>query len=173
MLTPYDLIVLVSCTTFNFIPYGKTDPSGIRARYRRKGWLPPAWVFEVVWFLLYLDLSAATFFFWYGQEQDVLYYVGFAAILANVFLNGIWTKLYFEYSFYMLAIADAIAMLAASFTAVAACVFHLPNYTAIVAGVLFLPYIAWIMLVIVMIAYAGPLPDPPRVQRAVNVFYED
>lgn len=156
-MTPYDLIVLVSCTTFSFLPYGRSDTEGIRKRYRRRGWLPPPIVFEVVWFLLYADLSAAMFFFWYGQESDAAYYVGFAAILANIALNGIWTRLYFEYDMFWASLADIFAMLAAAITVIGCCIAHYPSYTAIVAGSLFVPYILWLLAAAAMLVYVGPM----------------
>lgn len=155
-MTPNDVLAIFCLFGFVFLSASDVDVKVIRARYQKKRWTPPAWVFEVVWFVLYVLIATAAFFFWYGKTEDWTYYTGLAAVFVNAMCNRYWTRIYFVHRKYILSILDILAILATAALFCAMCAVHFPAYTSVIAFCLFLPYIAWTCAALAMTIYIGP-----------------
>jgi len=110
----------------------------VRAWYpalAKPSWTPPSWLFGPVWTVLYAMMAVAAWLVWKraGWNSALLL---FAVQLA---LNGLWSPVFFglhrpDWGFAVIvALWLAIAGTAAAFWK-----------TSMPAGVLFLPYLAWV-----------------------------
>lgn len=97
---------------------------------------PPSWVFGPVWTVLYVTIAVAAWLVWRARPASTL---PLALWCTQLLLNAAWSPLFFGLERPGLALVDISVLLP---TVVATAVsFHrvLPR-----AGVLFVPYIAWV-----------------------------
>jgi tryptophan-rich sensory protein len=100
---------------------------------------PPAWVFGPVWTLLYILMGIAAFLVWQkGPERDLVR-GGLILFALQLTLNGLWSVFFFGMRLPALAFADIILLWI--FIALTAYVFW---RSVPVAGLLLLPYLAWV-----------------------------
>jgi len=100
---------------------------------------PPSWVFGPVWTLLYLMMGFAAFLVWqWGIGADGVR-IALAAFLVQLALNGLWSVLFFGMRAPGAALIDIVLLWLA--IAVTAWLFWRVVH---VAGVLMLPYLAWV-----------------------------
>jgi tryptophan-rich sensory protein len=98
---------------------------------------PPNWIFAPVWAALYLAMAVAAWLVWRSATASRILPLSLFGL--QLFLNAIWSWLFFGLHEPGLAFIDIILVWCAIVaTAVA---FWKVNT---VAGVLFLPYIAWV-----------------------------
>ena len=106
---------------------------------------PPSWVFGPVWTLLYLMMGVAALLVWQkGWELDAVR----AALLVfavQLVLNGIWSVLFFGMRSPGLALVEILLL----WVAIAATVALFWRVTP-VAGMLLLPYLAWVSFAAVL-----------------------
>jgi tryptophan-rich sensory protein len=116
------------------------DASSFYAQLNRPAWAPPASAFGPVWSVLYLLMGVAAWLVW--REQDAPRRVA-ALILFGVQLgaNALWSWLFFAWRHGALAFADVLLLLVL-IGVMAAMFWRIQR----VAGVLILPYIAWVCL---------------------------
>lgn len=136
---------------------GGPPPTAVRLRYRRRGWLPPAWLFELVWAALYACIAVAIWLFWMGRADGVAFQVGMYAMAANLVVNRYWTSLFFEHRLFWAALADLalIEATAVTFFVCACTQFWSPYHIA--AAALTLPYMAWLAAAAVFMFAHGPV----------------
>lgn len=99
-------------------------------------WAPPAWVFGPVWTVLYLMMAMAAWLI-FRSDQDVR--VPIALFLAQLALNALWSWAFFRWQsgpVSMLIIAGLCAAIVATMT--------LFWRIHPLAGILLLPYLAWV-----------------------------
>ncbi|MBL7016004.1 MAG: tryptophan-rich sensory protein [Kiritimatiellales bacterium] len=72
-------------------------------------WNPPPWVFGPVWSVLYLMIGLAGYFAWTRGDRAERR-VDFAVYGAQLFMNALWTPLFFGLRRPMLALADLIVL---------------------------------------------------------------
>jgi translocator protein len=105
------------------------------ASLRKPSWNPPSWLFGPVWTVLYISMATAAWMVWrrVGSRRALdLYAVQLA-------LNAAWTPIFFGLKMPALAFAEILFLLAAVIaTALAFGKAHR------VAGLLFVPYVAWV-----------------------------
>ncbi len=100
---------------------------------------PPAWVFGPVWTVLYIMMGVAAFLVWregFATEGVKLALTVFAVQLA---LNGLWSILFFGMQTPGWALVEIIALW---FAIIVTVVFFWRVVPA--AGMLLLPYLAWV-----------------------------
>lgn len=98
---------------------------------------PPNWVFAPVWAALYLAMAVAAWLVWQSAPKSRI--VPLSLFGLQLFFNAIWSWLFFGLHEPGLALVDIILVWCAIMgTAVA---FWKVNT---IAGILFLPYIAWV-----------------------------
>lgn len=99
---------------------------------------PPGWVFPVVWTILYILMGMASYMVIKSGADSSLISKAMIFYGIQLILNFIWSILFFKYSFYLLAFAELIAMMAAIIASTI--MFFKTNRTA---GLLMTPYILW------------------------------
>ena len=104
-------------------------------RLEKPAWTPPNWLFPVAWTTLYLCMAAA------AARAAVRPDNGLALGLwsLQIALNALWTPVFFG----LRRIGQGLAVLALLWLAVAACLVALWRVDML-AGLLFLPYLAWV-----------------------------
>lgn len=114
---------------------GMFQPGEWYKSLNKPSWTPPNWLFPVAWTTLYLCMSAA------GARVADMEGSGLALALwsLQIALNTLWTPVFFG----LKNMRGGLAVLVALWLAVAACMVALWSLDWI-AGVLFLPYLAWV-----------------------------
>ena len=100
---------------------------------------PPAWVFPVVWTILYLLMGEASYRVLTSGEDMVLIRSALKAYAVQLALNFIWPLVFFGFEMYLLAFFILIALWVAIFVT-------LRQFSAIdeTAGNLLIPYLLWV-----------------------------
>lgn len=99
-------------------------------------WNPPSWVFGPVWTALYVMMAVAAWLVWQKPAATRTAMILFFIQLA---LNSLWSFLFFGARSPGLALIDILALWLALALAVHAFFKHSSN-----AGLLLLPYLAWV-----------------------------
>jgi tryptophan-rich sensory protein len=97
---------------------------------------PPGWVFGPVWSVLYLAIAVAGWLVWRTRSASSM---PLALWGSQLLLNAAWSMLFFGFHLSGLALFD-IVLLLALLIATTASFFQVRT----LAGVLFLPYVAWV-----------------------------
>ena len=110
----------------------------------KPAWNPPSWVFAPVWTLLYVLMAVAAWTVWRraGFRGAPL---ALGLYILQLVLNGAWSWLFFGAEEPLLALVDLVALFLV--VAVTTVLFWRAERRA---GILLLPYLAWL-------AYAGSL----------------
>jgi tryptophan-rich sensory protein len=134
------VVLLFVCFAVAGAGAGVTTPSiaGWYASLSKPTWTPPNWLFGPVWTLLYLSMAVAAWLVWLRTDRkNVVVPLGLFGI--QLFLNGLWSWLFFGYHHPGAAFIDVVALWVT--IAVVALVFW---RFSVPAGLLFLPYLAWV-----------------------------
>ena len=106
----------------------------------KPSWNPPPWIFGPVWSLLYMMMAVAAWLVWreggWKQHGRTL-----GLFLLQWLLNALWTPLFFGMHRSGLAFAEIIML-----WIVLAATLRLFWQVSKVAGVLLVPYLAWVSL---------------------------
>ncbi len=100
---------------------------------------PPDWVFPVTWTVLYALIAVAGWLLWRARGRAALAGPAVAAWGVQLVLNAAWSWLFFG----LHLTGTALAELAILWTAILVTVL-LSRRSAPVAGMLMLPYLAWV-----------------------------
>lgn len=127
--------------SFTAAGVGAFASAGADAFYRqliRPDWAPPGWVFAPVWSTLYLLIGIAAWLVWRehglrGARQAL------ALFVIQLAANALWTWLFFVWRTGALAFVEALALFALVVVTLVAFWRERP-----LAGVLLLPYAAWV-----------------------------
>ncbi len=109
------------------------------ARLNRPRWAPPAWLFGPAWSVLYLLMAVAAWRIWreFGfdgaRNELILYFV-------QLIFNTAWSWCFFVKNSGLLSAVDASLLLTSVAATMVAFWIRDP-----VAGLLFLPYVAWVL----------------------------
>jgi tryptophan-rich sensory protein len=106
---------------------------------------PPSWVFGPVWTLLYLMMGTAAFLVWQKGWENGTVKTALALFAIQLILNGLWSVLFFGMRWPGLAFAE-ILLLWISIGGTIALFWRV----APVAGMLLLPYDAWVTFAVVL-----------------------
>jgi tryptophan-rich sensory protein len=121
----------------------------------RPAFTPPSWVFAPVWTALYLAMGVAAWLVWRRGLGTPGVAVALAVFLLQLALNGLWSLLFFGMRSPLAGLAD-IALL---WIAVVACtVLFFARSTW--AGLLMIPYAAWVSFAAVLNASIWYLNRP-------------
>ncbi|SEQ25542.1 TspO/MBR family protein [Lentzea albida] len=98
-------------------------------------WAPPAWLFGPVWTTLYVMIAVSGWLAWRaGATRRELALFG-----GQLVLNALWTPLFFGLGWFWVAFAEIVVL----WLAVAAVLVAFWRRST-VAGVLLVPYLAWV-----------------------------
>ncbi|MEL7149104.1 MAG: TspO/MBR family protein [Pseudomonadota bacterium] len=114
---------------------GMFQPGEWYRSLEKPSWTPPDWLFPVAWSILYICMSAA------GARVAGIDGSGLALALwaLQIALNTLWTPVFFG----LKKIKAGLGVLIALWVSVFACMVALWSVDWI-AGLLFLPYLAWV-----------------------------
>ena len=116
------------------------EASSFYAQLVRPAWAPPASAFGPVWSVLYLLMGVAAWLVW--REQGASYRVAALVLfIAQLCANSLWSWLFFAWRNGAVAFAEVLVLLALIVGTLA--VFWRIRR---LAGVLMLPYLAWVCL---------------------------
>jgi translocator protein len=104
-------------------------------------WTPPGWLFGPVWSVLYLGMAVAAWLVW-RQGNAIVPLILFGVQLV---FNAAWSWLFFGLHNPGAAFVDIVLLLAA-ITATTAVFWR----RSLVAGLLFVPYLAWVSFAAVL-----------------------
>lgn len=114
---------------------GLFPPGAWYGALKKPAWTPPNWVFPVVWTTLYACMAAAGARAAVGEGNAI----AMALWSLQIALNGLWTPVFFG----LRRIRLGMVVLAALWASVAAALVALWMVDT-VAGLLFVPYLAWV-----------------------------
>ena len=111
---------------------------------RRPPLAPPNWIFGPVWSVLYLAIAVAAFLVWRSPERagtgiTTTVRLGIGLWGTQLALNALWSYLFFGLERPGIALIE-IGLLLATIVATTAVFFSVSR----AAGLLFIPYIAWV-----------------------------
>jgi len=106
---------------------------------------PPSWLFGPVWTLLYIMMGIAAFFVWQRGWKDEAVRIALAAFLGQLLLNGLWSILFFGMQSPGLAFVEIIVLWIVIGVTVVLFWRMVP-----IAGMLLLPYAAWVSFAAVL-----------------------
>ena len=127
---------------------GLVTAQGVRDWYPtliKPSFNPPSWVFGPVWTLLYLMMGIAAFLVWQKGWDSGAVKVALALFAIQLILNGLWSVLFFGIRMPGLAFAELL-LLWFSIGATVALFWRVSP----VAGMLLLPYEAWVTFAAVL-----------------------
>ena len=101
---------------------------------------PPAWIFGPVWTVLYIMMGIAAFLVWRQGSPTPWVKPALALFTVQLIFNGLWSVLFFGMQSPGLAFAEIILLL----LAIVATLWLFWRVVPI-AGMLLLPYLAWVM----------------------------
>jgi translocator protein len=106
---------------------------------------PPDWVFAPVWMTLYVMMGVSSFLIWRKDLEDKPVRVAMTWYIIQIILNAIWTPLFFGMQSPLLGLVDVIPFLVAIIVTI---VLFLKISRP--AGLLLVPYLAWVSFATVL-----------------------
>lgn len=133
------MLILFLVLAFGAAIFGaQFEPGAWYAALEKPSWNPPNWLFGPVWTLLYTAMAVAAWMVWKQRtEHDVRLALGFWG--AQLVLNALWSWLFFGRHAMGLALIEILTLLT---FIVVTCVLFWRLRPA--AGMLLVPYIAWV-----------------------------
>lgn len=108
------------------------------AALQQPSWAPPGWLFGPVWTTLYTMMAIATWLVWrHAKTAEVSKEL--SVFCLQLVLNGLWSWLFFQWQLGAAAFVDILLLLALIILNVV--LYWRRNK---LAGILFLPYLAWV-----------------------------
>lgn len=134
------IVLLVLCFAAAGVGGAVTTPKipGWYATLAKPSWNPPNWIFGPVWSALYCGMAVAAWLVW-RQGGLAGARLPLALFGVQLFLNVLWSCLFFGLQNPGLAFAEVLLLWAS--IAATMVVFWLRST---VAGILFVPYLAWV-----------------------------
>ena len=129
---------------------------------RKPGWTPPDWLFPVAWTTLYIFMSLAGERVARQAGADAAVGAALALYAVQIGLNTLWTPVFFG----LKRMRAGMVVLALLWLAVAATLIAFWRVDW-VAGLLFLPYLAWVSVAAALNWSVMTMnPDEPRATSA-------
>lgn len=108
------------------------------ANLNRPSFNPPDWLFAPVWTTLYALMAVAAFLVWQKGLKNNAVRIALAFFLLQLFLNALWTPLFFGAKMVLLALVEIVLL----WLAILVTIFTFARVSTL-AACLLLPYIAW------------------------------
>ncbi|URZ04802.1 TspO/MBR family protein [Clostridium felsineum] len=108
--------------------------------FKKPFFSPPGFLFPIVWFILYFLMAVAAYRIWViGKEEGVSVKKPLVLYLIQLFLNFLWSIIFFGGNFYGLAFIELLILL----FFILITTFEFYKYDK-VAAFLMIPYIIWV-----------------------------
>lgn len=114
----------------------------------KPSFFPPAWLFAPVWTILYILIGISAFLVWRKQNEKNIN-LAVTIFLIQLFLNYVWSIIFFGKGNYFLALVDIVAL----WFAIGAMIKIFSKISKTAAWVL-LPYWLWVSFAAVLNYYA-------------------
>lgn len=113
--------------------------------YRKKLWLPPRWLFPIMWAIMYLLIAISFYVFFrnsYSGEPDYVVPTIALLFLFNILANKQWSPTFIEARMTVMAMVLVIVIVATGIAILV--IFGInANYVSWVPFATFLPYLLW------------------------------
>jgi translocator protein len=106
---------------------------------------PPDWIFGPVWTALYIMMGISAFLVWRKGLDSKVVRIALACFIVQLFLNAIWTPLFFGLRSPLLGLIDIVLLL----NAIIVTVFAFSKISR-PAAILLVPYLAWVSFATVL-----------------------
>jgi translocator protein len=106
---------------------------------------PPNWIFGPVWTTLYIMMGVSAFLVWRQGLDDKVVRIALVCFMVQLFLNAIWTPLFFGLHSPLFGLIDIVLLL----NAVIVTVFAFSKISR-PAALLLVPYFVWISFATVL-----------------------
>lgn len=103
-------------------------------------YVPPGWVFGVVWNTIFILTTAAAIIIWNNFERNGRFYAIMALFAVNAFLNVFWSYLFFYFRLIGPALFDAGAI-ALSLIGLITLIWPVSRRVALLLA----PYLVWVL----------------------------
>ena len=100
---------------------------------------PPNWIFGPVWTTLYIMMGISAFLIWQKGLDNKIVRIALVCFVVQLFLNAIWTPLFFGLHSPLLGLIDIVLLL----NAIIVTVFAFSKISR-PAALLLIPYLAWV-----------------------------
>jgi translocator protein len=100
---------------------------------------PPNWIFGPVWTTLYIMMGVSAFLVWRKGLDDKIVRIALVCFIIQLFLNAIWTPLFFGLRSPLLGLIDIILLLNAIIVTI-----YVFSKISHPAALLLIPYLAWV-----------------------------
>lgn len=141
------IILLIICLGIGFLGSLVTQ-SGVNTWFssiEKPSFNPPNWLFGPVWTTLYICIAVAGGLVWDKIDTNPLVKKALLFFAAQLFLNSLWSFLFFGLKNPLLALIEIILLLLVIFETYI--LFSKINKTA---GYLFIPYLLWVSFATVL-----------------------
>ena len=108
------------------------------ANLNRPSFTPPDWLFAPVWTTLYALMAVAAFLVWQKGLNNNAVRIALVFFLLQLFLNALWTPLFFGAKMLLLALVEIVLL----WLAILITILTFARVSTL-AACLLLPYIAW------------------------------
>ena len=105
----------------------------------RPSFAPPDWTFGVVWPILYVMMGISGFLIWERDINKKQVKVALGLFMLQLFLNGIWTPIFFGLHMIAIALVEIVLL----WVAILLTIFAFWRISKAAAFLLF-PYILWV-----------------------------
>jgi translocator protein len=109
------------------------------ANLHKPAFSPPNWIFGPVWTTLYIMMGISAFLVWRKGLDDKIVRIALGCFIVQLFLNAIWTPLFFGLHSPLLGLIDIVLLLNAIIVAIFAF-----SKISRPAALLLVPYLAWV-----------------------------
>ncbi len=106
---------------------------------------PPNWIFGPVWTTLYIMMGISAYLVWQKDINSKAVRIVLACFAVQLFLNAIWTPLFFGLHSPLLGLIDIVLLL----NAIIVTIFAFLQISRI-AALLLIPYLAWVSFATVL-----------------------
>ncbi|MFP3940506.1 MAG: TspO/MBR family protein [Thermoanaerobaculia bacterium] len=124
---------------------GQFTPGAWYAGLEKPPWNPPGWVFAPVWTVLYAMMAVAGWLVWRSPGLLTLRRLALGVFAVQLALNGAWSWLFFGLHRPGLALAEIVVL----WLAIVATTLFFWRVRPL-AGVLLLPYLAWVSFAVAL-----------------------
>jgi translocator protein len=106
---------------------------------------PPNWIFGPVWTTLYIMMGISAFLIWRKGLDNKVVRLALSCFIIQLFLNAIWTPLFFGLHSPLLGLIDIVLLL----NAIIVTIFVFSKISC-PAALLLVPYLAWVSFATVL-----------------------
>ena len=134
------IIVCILCFSVGLIgSFFTTALSDWYQNLKKPSFNPPNWVFGPVWTALYIMMGISAFIVWQNGLDSYLVKIALGIFLIQLFLNAIWTPLFFGLKSPLLAFIDIVLL----WFGILFTIFRFYGLSKS-AALLLIPYLLWV-----------------------------